>query len=1135
MLMRIMGILLILSIFSCSNQTGPAKILVFSKTEGFRHESISSGIAAIQKMGTENAFEVVTTEDAAVFIQSELEQYDAVVFMNTTGDVLDNAQQHEFQRYMQAGGGFVGVHSAADTEYEWPWFGKMVGAYFNGHPNNPNVRDANVQVLNTTHESCKHLKNEDWPRTDEWYNYKSINPDINVLLNLDESSYEGGTNGENHPIAWYHEYDGGRAFYTGGGHTHEAFAEPDFYQHLLGGITYAIGNGKGPNYALSSVAPEENRFTKNILDQGLDEPMELVLLPNDKILFIERKGAIKLYEPELKATKVIHKLNVHTEFEDGLLGVALDPNFEKNNWIYLCYSPAGDESKQHVSRFDFKNDELDLDSEKILLEVPVQRVECCHSAGAMEFGPKGNLFVSFGDNTNPHFSDGYSPSDEKPNRGPFDAQKSSSNMNDLRGGIIRITPQDDGSYSIPDGNLFAKDGSEGRPEIYVKGCRNPYRFSIDPKTYYLYWGDVGPDASKDSLERGPMGYDEVNQARGPGYFGWPYFIADNKPYYRYDFAKKVSIEEFDPKKPINTSPNNTGVNELPPAQPAFIWYPYGKSDVFPLVGDGSRNAMAGPVYYHEDYAKNENAFPAYYDKKLFTYDWMRGWFMAITMNEEGDFVNMERFMPSSKFSNPTDVLLSPEGDFYMLEYGTNWFSQNEDARLVHLTYAAGNRKPAALIETDKTIGAAPLTVAFSSKKASDPDGDALKTEWSFTGDKVQSTEKNPKFTFENPGFYQVKLKVTDVDGLEAEHVIPISVGNDLPEVAIDFKGNKTFYWDSAKPTFSVSVSDKEDGTLGAGIDASDVIVSLDYLKEGVDKNEIAIGHASMMELGLQGQGKKLMEKSDCYTCHKEYDKSIGPTHFDVSKKYKGDKNAVNYLVDRIINGGGGVWGETPMAAHPDMPKADAEKMVKYILAMTAKDAKKDVKNIGTSGSLVFNKHNKKNQEGSYLLTATYQDKGTKEAPALTARDAIVLRSASFPAVNFDETEKAMKFKVEPGMVPGMTEELELVVGMKDSYVLYKDIDLTGVDALNVVAGLIPEFSQGGKLEIRIDEPNGTLIGEKDMQMIPANFGMKPHQLDLVDTKGSHDLYIKFKNDELDNAMVCTLVNLSFIPKQGVIN
>lgn len=217
-----------------------SRVLIFSRTKGYYHESIPSGIAAIQKLGSENGFQVDTTKDAGKFTADNLKNYKAIIFLSTTQDVLNDEQQAAMENYIRSGGGFVGIHAAADTEYEWPWYNKLVGAYFKSHPNNPNVRKAVVNVLNKDHIATKGLPDK-WERSDEWYNYKDINPELKVLARLDEKSYQGGENGDNHPIIWYHDYDGGRAFYTGGGHTKESYDDPVFMQHVLGGIEYAMG------------------------------------------------------------------------------------------------------------------------------------------------------------------------------------------------------------------------------------------------------------------------------------------------------------------------------------------------------------------------------------------------------------------------------------------------------------------------------------------------------------------------------------------------------------------------------------------------------------------------------------------------------------------------------------------------------------------------------------------------------------------------------------------------------------------------------------------------------------------------------------------------------------------------------
>ncbi|MEL6926223.1 MAG: ThuA domain-containing protein, partial [Bacteroidota bacterium] len=299
-------------------------VLVFSKTESFRHQSIGIGKKAIIELGQQKGFSVDTTEDSNIFKEKNLQNYNVVIFLHTTGNILNDAQQLEFNRFIQAGGGFVGIHAAADTEYEWPWYGQLVGAYFNGHPNEPNVREAEIAVLNKEHPATAHLPDR-WKRSDEWYNYKSINPAIQVLMNLDESTYEGGTNGEKHPIAWHHEFDGGRSFYTGLGHTDESFEDPLFIEHLWGGIDYAAGPGKPVDYNQSTVAPEENRFQKVVLESGLSEPMELEILPDNRLLYIQRSGEVRLHDPATAETKTITNINVHKEHEDGLLGMALDP------------------------------------------------------------------------------------------------------------------------------------------------------------------------------------------------------------------------------------------------------------------------------------------------------------------------------------------------------------------------------------------------------------------------------------------------------------------------------------------------------------------------------------------------------------------------------------------------------------------------------------------------------------------------------------------------------------------------------------------------------------------------------------------------------------------------------------------
>ncbi|RYD87295.1 MAG: Crp/Fnr family transcriptional regulator, partial [Sphingobacteriales bacterium] len=387
---------------------------------------------------------------------------------------------------------------------------------------------------------------------------------------------------------------------------------------------------------------------------------EMAILPNFDILVSQRRGELMLYSEEKKSLKQVGFLNVYhksntpnVNSEEGFLGITLDPDFEKNNFVYLYYSPAGDKPVDRLSRFVFKNDTLDNKSEKVILEVGTTRDICCHTGGSIAFANDNVLFLSVGDNTTPfdepnepYPSRSFGPMDDRPGHEQYDDRRAAGNTNDLRGKILRIKINADGSYSIPEGNLFPKGTAKTRPEIYVMGNRNPYRISVDKKTGYLYWGEVGPDASNDSIgTRGPRGYDEINQARKAGNFGWPFFVGDNYGYNMHDYATNKNGPPQNPAAPKNTSRNNTGIVDLPPAQPAYIWYPYAVSPDFPDLGTGGRTAMPGPVYYTEDFPK-ETRYPQYYNGKFFIYDFIRGWIKAVTQLPNGDLDKIEPFVPN---------------------------------------------------------------------------------------------------------------------------------------------------------------------------------------------------------------------------------------------------------------------------------------------------------------------------------------------------------------------------------------------------------------------------------------------------------------------------------------------------------
>nr|WP_229364579.1 ThuA domain-containing protein [Fibrella aestuarina] len=1101
-------------------QAPKRNVLVFSKTAAFRHQSIDAGKKALAKMATEKGFEVRFTEDAAQFAESNLKQFNTVVFLNTTGDVLTNEQQSAFERYIQAGGGYVGIHAATDTEYDWPWYGQLAGAYFLDHPMPNNVQKGKFMVKLKNHWATQGMPDE-FERSDEFYSFKNISPKINVLLTIDEKSYTGGKNPDFHPMSWYQEFDGGRSFYTAMGHTDESFSETLFLNHLWAGINYTSGGDSPKSLDFAKARPEENRFAKVVLEEKLDEPMELSVLGDGRILFIQRKGEVRLYNTKTKELKTIAKLPVSIKYvskegkesmgEDGLMGLNKDPNFAQNHWIYLYYSDPK-ESKNVLSRFELRGDELVMASEKKMLDVPTQREECCHTGGSIAWDRVGNLYLSTGDNTNPHGSNGYSPSDEREGRSAWDAQKSSANTNDLRGKILRIKPQPDGTYTIPEGNLFAKGTEKTRPEIYTMGHRNPFRISVDPRTGYVYWGEVGPDAAKPGADRGPAGHDEVGQARKAGNFGWPHFVGDNKAYNKYDFAASKSGEKWDANAPSNTSPNNTGLTTLPPAQKAFIWYPYDASPEFPLVGAGGRNAMAGPVFYADDFKGSPNAFPAYYNGKLLTYDWMRGWIMAVTMDAAGNYQSMERFMPSYKFSNPMDMEFADNGDLYMLEYGSGWFSANDDARLIRIEYNGGNRKPQLQVAANKQGGSAPLALNLTAKGTTDADGDNLTYTWKITSKngftKVINTP-DANLTLAKPGTYKAALTVNDGKGGVSSQSMDITVGNEPPVLSVDMPGgNKSFFTPDKPFSYDVKVRDKEDGTLGKGIDPERVAVNIDYLAEGYDKVAIAQGHRSADASALFAGGKKLIEASDCKGCHSISKKSIGPAYVDVAKKYKGDNSAVERLTKKVIAGGAGVWGETPMSAHPQLATADAADMVKYILSLSGDAA---TNSLPVKGDYTAKLPAGDKGKGVYIVRASYEDKGAKGLPSLRSEQTYVLRNAKVDAHGFDQYDNVNKMSFGGNNLA--------MPAKSGAYMSLKQTDLTGVTAVRVMA-MAPKpqvNAKGGKIELRLDSPTGKLIGESPMLTASEKMDFNPSQLMIpvklptpFDNK-PHDVYLVFVN------------------------
>ncbi|WP_057935604.1 PQQ-dependent sugar dehydrogenase [Algoriphagus resistens] len=902
-----------------------------------------------------------------------------------------------------------------------------------------------------------------------------------------------------------------------------------------------------PDLKVSTEKPEDNRFTKVVLTEGMDEPMEMTFLPNKKILFVERKGGVKILDENTGEVTLVATIPVNTKYtnkegvvreaEEGLMGVIVHPDFEKNHWIYFYYADPVD--TQHVlTRWELDGNKLIESSRKVILAVPTQREECCHTGGGMVFDQEGNLYLTVGNNTvNP--TSGSSNLDERPGHENSDDQRAPGNTNDLRGKILRILPADDGTYTIPKGNLFPVGTEKTKPEIYTMGHRNPWRPTLDSKTGYLYWGEVGPDASKDSIW-GPRGYDEFNQAKGPGFFGWPYFIGNNIPYNAHNLETDTYGVPFDVNNPVNESVNNTGLRELPtPVVPAMIWYPYGVSEEFPMLGSSGRSATGGPVFRKADFKSDAPyVFPAYYEGKWMIVDFMRGWIMAITMDENGDYQSMERFLPNETFSSAIDMDFGPDGALYILEYGSAWFRGNANSRLIKIEYNAGNRKPSVVATSDKMAGSVPFTANFSAAGTSDYDDydqSKLDYTWKLEGAGGKTTElkgEKASYTFEEAGKHRVTLTVTDTKGESNTSSFEVIAGNAAPQVSIDFSGaNQSFYFGENAMSYSINVTDNEDGSTADGrIQANEVAVTFDYVPSGFDPVEIASKQSGVESEAIENIGRNLIEASDCKSCHQYAESSIGPSYEAVATKYDNTPANVGMLVDKIINGGAGVWGEHAMSAHPSLSKADAKRMVDYIMNMNA--VKATAQSLPLSGNVTTEIPADEDGMGSFLLHASYTDKGMGDVPALSGSDFVALKNPYLDPQT-SEFRKGVNLLTTPSVNFFMVGD--------QSYLGFKSLDLTGIKEILVYASISARVdAKGGSIEIRIDSPTGELVGQTEPLIAKQVVGFRPPPtMNFIDWRrqnsslgkvsvsgvdGHHDVYIIFKNPQVKGDEILMSVN-----------
>lgn len=721
----------------------------------------------------------------------------------------------------------------------------------------PEVTEAVVDLVDRQHPANEGLPLT-WTRSDQWLNWDT-NPigKVHTVAQVREKPAPGvADKNPFEPVSWCRDYDGGRSFYTGMGGTEGSYTEKNFRSHLLGAIKWTTGMVRGDCQATIASNYKIERLTGENQPGKLDQHGEmhgLTIADNGTVFYIGKAacpsgpvrdwsnpdvglgcGTIHQWDPKTEKVKRLTTLDVFgnrgsgselVKTEEGLIGITLDPDFADNGWIYIYWMPHESIDrdkrigKRTISRltYDFGNQSIDKASRKDLLQWNAQIHSCCHAGGGLDFDDEGNLYIAVGDNNSSRGSSGYSGNNwTKEYKGLSfqDARRTSGNTNNLNGKILRIHPEDDGSYTIPEGNLFPESedpGDKTRPEIYVMGVRNPTRLHINEETGRLHTGWVGPDAAAPSPVWGPAKYDTATVISSAGNQGWPYCMGNQQPYRnRSNVDASIPTNWYDCDNLKNTSPRNTGLVDIPPARDNMIWYsPQGGGPVYPKRDDGSgvptykeedatytepyvkggcQAVMPGPVYHRSQVDTDSGAaWPAYWNDKWFIGDQCNpGNRVAVTLDpdrveEQGAPAfgeSLRQIIPVGGGDNQLQSWMGaqfgPDGALYMIDYGGAFFSLSNNQKLIRVTYEGGPATPRPAASAT-TVQNTPKTVAFTGEKSG-----GVSYHWDF-GDGATSTEANPTHTYADLGAYTATLTVTYADGETATTKTEVNVKCAVPD------------------------------------------------------------------------------------------------------------------------------------------------------------------------------------------------------------------------------------------------------------------------------------------------------------------------------------------------------------------
>ncbi|MEO3818455.1 ThuA domain-containing protein [Plantactinospora sp. B24E8] len=753
------------------------------------------------------------------------------------------------------------------------------------------VQEAVVDLVDRQHPANKGLP-LNWTRSDQWMNWDpSPVGRVHTVAQVRESTYDAGLggNGAFHPISWCRDYDGGRSFYTGMGRTEASYtSDARFRSHLLGAIQWTTGLVRGDCQATIAANYRIERLTaanqSGQLDQ-IGEPHGLTIAPDGKVFYIGKAacpsgpvadwadpnvglgcGTIHQWDPKNKQVKLLTTLKVMgnrgsgselVKNEEGLVGITLDPKFAENGWFYVYWMPHESIDRERrvgqrtISRFTYDHtaQSVDQGTRKDLLHWDTQIHSCCHAGGGMTFDESGNLYVGTGDSNSSGGSNGYSGNNwtqEYAGISFQDARRTSGNTNDLNGKILRIHPEPDGTYTIPDDNLFTGQeggGGKARPEIYVMGVRNIARIAWDPVNDWLTAAWVGPDAGAPNPELGPAKYETATVITSAGNHGWPYCMGNRQPYRdRSNTDATVLTGWYDCDNPRNESPRNTGLVNLPPVRDNMIWYsPQGGGPVFPKRDDGSglptyqteditltqpylsgggQAIMDGPTYQRENVDVNSDvAWPAYWDNKWFIGDQSNANNrVAVTVDPEtvahagapAFAEDLRAIIQGGNGANQLqswmDAKFGPDGALYLLDYGSGFFSLHPNQKLVRITYQGGQATPNPSLATARSsTPSQPRTIGFSAARVG-----GVAWEWDFGDGSKLSHQAHPTHTYKRYGTFQATLKVTYADGEVVTGKVTVNAGCAAPD---------------ARPTVWMLESDTgvENRRTGGGCTINDLI------------------------------------------------------------------------------------------------------------------------------------------------------------------------------------------------------------------------------------------------------------------------------------------------------------------------